>query len=332
MKREEYLKKLKYLLIDMPAEDLAQIEDFYEELIYDGMEQGYTEEEILSKLETPDEVAKKIRADYGGLVVYTAKSKSQEKKQKGYESSELIHTIRVETENLRIRVKTVDEGPVRIYFKPRGDRDIVDFEEKDGVFAFSHRQKASSLNPLNWLNMLLDFNDFNLLVLEMPVNFAGNLWLKTTNGSVRLSGLGNLAAAEINSNNGKIRLENSMVTSLQTTSGNGKIDLVNLIGETLYASTGNGLITAKECRFEKKLSLQTQNGAVTGHNLISDDIVMQTSNGFVTGTIIGNVNDYNISSTTHNGFNNLDNVYEADRAKSLTARTHNGRIQVEFTL
>ena len=71
---------------------------------------------------------------------------------------------------------------------------------------------------------------------------------------------------------------------------------------------------------------------MTGHNLISDDIVMQTSNGFVTGTIIGNANDYNISSTTHNGFNNLDNVYEAERTKSLTARTHNGRIQVEFTL
>ena len=31
MKKEEYLRKLKYQLIDLPGEDLAQIEDFYEE-------------------------------------------------------------------------------------------------------------------------------------------------------------------------------------------------------------------------------------------------------------------------------------------------------------
>ena len=117
MKKEEYLKKLRFQLIDLPAEDLEQIEDFYEELIYDGMEQGYSEEEILARLETPEEVAKKIRAEYGGLMVYTAKSASKESSQE-YESSTLIHTVKVETENLRIRVRTVEEGPVRVFFKP----------------------------------------------------------------------------------------------------------------------------------------------------------------------------------------------------------------------
>lgn len=326
MKKEEYLKKLKYQLMDLPGEDLKQVEDFYEELIYDGMDQGYTEEEILEKFESPEEVAKKIRAEYGGIVVYTAKGKSQE--HQGYESSEMIHTVKVETENLRVRVRTVEDGPVRVYFKPKDGQDQVVFEEKDGIFSFCHKMKGTAF-PLNWLNLFLDFN---MLVLEIPMNFAGNLWIKTSNGSVKAAGLGNLARAEVFSNNGTIKLENSQIKDLMIKTNNARIEMINLMGESMEASAGNGLILAKECRYSSLLSLVTQNGAVTGRNIISDNIVMQTCNGFVNGTIIGNPNDYNINSTTRNGFNNLDNVFEPDRRKSLKANTHNGRIQVEFTL
>lgn len=329
MKKEEYLRKLKYQLIDLPGEDLSQIEDFYEELIYDGLEQGYTEEEIVDRLESPEDVARKIRAEYGGLVVYTAKAKSRENKQQGYESSEMIHTVKVETENLRIRVKTVEEGPVRVYFKPKEGQDKVTFEEKDGVFFFKHEMKSKTLTYLNLLNL---FREFSILTLELPVNFSGRLYLETTNGSVGVKGLGSLSLGEINSNNGKIRVENSQAESLTIKSSNAKIELVNVRGEQLDASAGNGMITAKECRFPRKLSLQTQNGTVTGRNLISENISLQTCNGFVSGTIIGNRNDYNICSTTRNGFNNLENVCEPGRAKKLLAKTHNGGIQIEFTL
>lgn len=328
MKKEEYLRKLKFQLMDLPGDDLEQIEDFYEELILDGMEQGYTEEEILAKLEPAEIVAAKIRAEYGGLVVYTAKGGSRANDQNGYEASEQIHTIRVDTENLRIRLRTVEEGPVRVFFKPKDGADSVIFEEKDGVFSFSHKMKVKNPLHLNWLNLFLDFN---ILVLEMPMDFAGNLYLKTTNGTIRAAGLGNLALGEISSSNGKIRIENSSMQDLKVQSNNAKIELSNVRGETLEAAAGNGLITARECRFDKKFSLQTQNGAVTGRNIIGDHIVLQTSNGFVTASIIGNQSDYNITSTTNNGFNNLENVYDPSRYKSLQAKTHNGRIQVEFT-
>ena len=325
MKKEEYLRKLKFQLIDFPGDDLAQIEDFYEELILDGIEQGYTEEEIISKMETPEEVASKIRAEYGGIVVYTAKTGNSEKH--GYESSEMIHTVHVETDNLRIRVKTVEEGPVRVFFKPRDGVDHITFTEEHGVFSFHHEMKGKNSLHLNFLSF---FKDFNILVLELPISFSGNLFLKTTNGTIRVSGLGSLASAKISSSNGMIRIENSNVERLSIQSNNAKIELSNVRGQRLEAAAGNGLITSKECRFDDLFSLQTQNGAVTGKNIISEHIVLQTSNGFVTASVIGNQNDYNINSTTNNGFNNLDNVFDASRQKSLQAKTHNGRIQVEF--
>lgn len=334
MKKEEYLRKLKYYLIDMPGEDLEQIENFYEELIYDGLEQGQTEEEIFEHLESPEEVAKKIRAEYGGLVVYTAKAKSKEEKnKKEYEASEMIHTVKVECENLRVRVKTVEQGPVRVYFKPQEDLDTVEFEEKNGIFSFTHKRKKKAQYLKNFFNMLKEWNkEYNILVLELPADFAGNLYIKTTNGTIRTAGLTGLSSAEFSSNNGMIKLENSFADDLLICSGNGRIELDNVRGERLDASAGNGLITVKECRFQQKISLLTQNGAITGRNLISDHIVMQTSNGLITGTIIGNQNDYNISSMTRNGFNNLENINESGRTKELTATTHNGRIQVDFTM
>lgn len=329
MRKEEYLRKLKYHLSDLPGEDLSQIEDFYEELIFDGLEQGFTEDEILSRFDPPEEVARKIRAEYGGLVVYTAKGKSKETKHQGYESSEMIHTVRVESENLRIRVKTVEDGPVRVYFKQKEGQDKVTFEEKDGVFFFRHEMKSRTPVYLNWLNLLWDFS---ILILELPVNFSGKLYLETTNGSVSVKGLGSLSSGEINSNNGKIKVENSQAEVLTIKSNNARIELINVRGEQLNASAGNGLISVKECRFQQKLHLQTQNGAVTGRNLISDDISLQTCNGLVSGTVIGNKNDYNVSSSTKNGFNNLENISEPDRTKKLVAKTQNGRIQIDFTL
>ena len=46
MNRDEFLRRLKALLSDMGREELEQVEEYYEELLYDGLEQGYTEEEI----------------------------------------------------------------------------------------------------------------------------------------------------------------------------------------------------------------------------------------------------------------------------------------------
>lgn len=326
MKKEEYLGKLRFFLRDLPMEDLEQIEDFYQELIYDGLEQGYAEEEILRRFDTPEEVAKKIRAEYGGLVVYTAKGQSKEEK-KGYGPVDMIHSIRVQTENVRIRIRTVESGPVRIYFKPKEGQDIITCSEENGVFSFEHKMKGAI--HLSWLNLFLDFN---VLILEMPSSFAGNLWIKTTNASIKGSGMMNLSLAELISTNGRIKIENSRIDKLSIRSNNARIELANMSGSRAEAVAGNGFITAKECKFPEQILLEAQNGTLTGKNLISDNFVLQTCNGLINGTLIGNIEDYNIDCSTINGFCNLESSYTSGRQKNLKAKTHNGRIQIEFVM
>lgn len=280
MKHEEFLTKMKALLGDIGREDLEQVEDYYRELIYDGMEQGYTEEEVIQKFGTPEEVAKRVRSEFGGLIPYSSKVEH-----KDYEAKDMVHTVMVEAANVRIRVRTVESGSIRVLFKPR-EGDKVTFAEKDGVFSFTHKMKG--LLHLNWLNL---FMDFNIILLEIPKNFGGMLHIKTSNASINVSNLSQLAKGEFISSNGKVKVENVR---------------------------------------SEKLWLQTQNGIVIGKNLISEDIHMETCNGAVIGTVIGNKNDYFIESHTINGPNNLESTDVKGKTKHLVAKTANGGVQVEF--
>jgi len=281
MKREEFLKKLKVLLSDIAREDLEQVEEYYQELIYDGLEQGFSEEQVISGFGTPEMVAQRVREEYGGLIPYSAQTKDP-----GYQASDMVHTIFVEAANVRIRVRTIKTGPIRVLFQPREGCDKVTFTEKDGVFSFVHKMKG--LLHLNWLNL---FMDFNIIILEIPENFAGQLYIKTSNASIKVSNLNQLTKGEFISNNGKVRVENVRA---------------------------------------ERLLMQTENGIVSGNHIISDDIHMETCNGAVVGTIIGNKNDYFIESHTVNGFNNLENSMLTGKTKHLVARTANGKIHIDF--
>lgn len=323
MRKEEFLSILRYELRDIASDDLQQIEEYYQELILDSMEQGYSEEEILTGFGSPQEVAKRVRAEYGGMIVYAGSARDEDALD--YKASDMVHTIEVEATNMRIRVRSVEAGPVRVLFKPRENSDKVTFSEKDGIFSFKHEMKG--LFHLNWLNL---FVDFNILILEVPKNFAGKLVLRTSNASIKASNLLNLSKGEFTTMNGKIVLKNMKVEELFLKTANAFLDMANLSGRRLEAITNNGNVTAKECNFPEGILLQTKNGFVTGRNLIGNHISMQSCNGSITGSVIGNIYDYTVESRTVNGSNNLDCAAGLTGPKRLSAKTTNGRIQIEF--
>lgn len=232
MNRDEFLRRLKALLSDMGREELEQVEEYYEELLYDGLEQGYTEEEILKGFGSPEEAARKMREEYGGLIVYEAKSQEE-----GYEASDMVHTVKVEAANVRIRVRTVEDGPIRVLFKPREGCDQVSFKEENGIFSFQHKMKG--FLHLNWLNL---FIDFSVIILEIPKSFAGSLQLKTSNAAIAVSNLSQLGKGEFVSSNGKIRAENIRAGALKLQTQNGTVVGRNLISDDITMQTCNGSI------------------------------------------------------------------------------------------
>ena len=75
----------------------------------------------------------------------------------------------------------------------------------------------------------------------------------------------------------------------------------------------------------------TSNGPVRAEDVEAPDLTFKTANAAITGTVVGDMRDYAISSRTSNAQNNLpmDCAYE-DQAKRLWATTSNGRIDVRF--
>ena len=60
MRKLEFLNVLKRKLKGLPSEDVAERLDFYSEMIDDRVEDGYTEEEAVSKIGNVDDIAEQI--------------------------------------------------------------------------------------------------------------------------------------------------------------------------------------------------------------------------------------------------------------------------------
>jgi len=262
MKHEEFLRQLRVLLGDIEREELNQIEEYYKELIYDGMEQGYTEEEVLKGFGAPEEAAKRVREEYGGLVVYGKRIEDP-----GYLASNMVHTVKVEAANVRIQVRTVKTGSVRVLFKPRDNSDEVTYSEENGIFSFTHKMKG--FLHLNWLNL---FMDFSVIILEIPKDYSGNLELKTSNAAIKVANLAELSKGEFISSNGRIKLENVRAEEIFMYTQNGFLRGTNLISDKITMETCNGSIVGTIIGNQNDYSIdsRTINGT---NNLANIDMV-----------------------------------------------------------
>ena len=61
MKREEFLNTLFENIPNYTKEEQEEIRQYYEELICDGVEAGLDEEEVISRLESPENIAFSLR-------------------------------------------------------------------------------------------------------------------------------------------------------------------------------------------------------------------------------------------------------------------------------
>lgn len=332
MRREEFFSRLMEQLTYLPVEDQEQLRDYYNELIYDGLEQGRAEESIIAGFGTPEDIAGQIRSEYKEYhqLVHRAAGKKQESGDRGQASSDYhssqgpLHTVIVEAENIKVEVHPVNNGPVRVLFEPREGLDEVQFFIENGEFVFRHRM---SRHFLNWISL---FRIPQKIVLELPVSFRGNLRVKTTNSPIQAQSIQQLENTQLITSNARINCESLGSVSLLVQTTNGGITLSNITGDQMEAVTANGRISACNCRFPNAMLLSTKNGAVEGLNLIGDKIVLKTSNGAVHSSIIGAMADYDIQSHTTNGSSNLPNRPNPSLSKHLKVHTSNGRIKVDF--
>lgn len=350
MTRDTFLEDLMRQLGSLPAEDAGRIREYYEELICDGMEQGRSEESIVNGFDPVDQIAQRIKEDYGQLVRYEQRRAEEEeqkskqgKEEPQYNSDVAVHTIRVKADCISIVARPSHSDQARVLFQPRQGIDKVECFEKDGVFTFRH-----SMNT--WFSWGIRGNhNSEPIIVEIPENFDGHLFLTDNCSSIHLGGFEHLKSANVETNNSRIearklncedltlKTSNSRIEAcdiigrtLNISTTNGRLELENLSGLSLEAFTSNGRVSATNCRMVEKMRIKSTNGKIEVHKIEAKNIELHTSNNAVRGTICGEMQDYAISSQTSNSKNNLPNYSTPAQDKTLSVKTSNGRIDIDF--
>ena len=68
MNRNEFFNTLFEMITQYTKEEQDEIRTYYDELISDGIEAGLDEAEVISKLDTPENIAHSLNAEYGKIV------------------------------------------------------------------------------------------------------------------------------------------------------------------------------------------------------------------------------------------------------------------------
>lgn len=318
MNREEFLSALHSALSTLSEAEREQVISYYEELINDSAEGGKSEAECIASFDAPEKIASQILHEYRAAPQNAAAGPSC------YMPAKPGHAVSIEAHNLRVMVQAADIPVPRILFTPyRGD--LVSTEERDGTFYFYHRNKPFGWS---WSDLLRGPHE---ILLELPRNFAGELFVKTSNAAVRAYGLAQLGVGSFTSQNGKLTLENIACQKLSARTGNSGIVLTNVRGTLGSAVTSNARITAIGCAFSEECTFTTNNAALRLEDMVCPHLSLKTSNGAITGTLVGDLRDYAIRSHTSNASNNLPPEFVfPEQTRWLNVKTSNARIDLQF--
>lgn len=171
-------------------------------------------------------------------------------------------------------------------------------------------------------NGYLDFSDIS----------ADTLCADTSNGYITADNI-NAESAKIDTSNGDVQVSGLTAQKFNAYTSNGSITFKNIIAKNTEASTSNGDVYLTDVKSNNSLNASTSNGSVNIEDISSENISLETSNGSIQGNIIGNHDEYRISSSTSNGNDSLA-IYNGKNQtadKKIEAYTSNGNILIEFT-
>lgn len=333
MNQETFLRELAAGLSKLSEQERAQVLDYYRELIFDGVENGKSEEAVIQDFGSPRDIAAQISAEY-----HTPASAQQPASgtvppvpsqpvggMQTYAACNPVGAVMISAQNISVQVQPVPDGPVRVLFSPC-ESDRITVTEENGVFTFTHMMQHLLFH---WQDL---FRGPRSILLQLPVSFHGDISVTTCNSKITAENLREIGSANFTNNNAHISVTNTECRTLQLKSSNGSLKLFGVTGEACTAITSNSRISVENSRFPAQLQLHTSNSSIQVEQGSSDNISMKTANGSISAMLAGDAREYAIHSHTSNGQNNLPTDWSyPGQTKHLSAVTSNARINVKFT-
>lgn len=346
--------------------ELTSMISFYQEMVDDKIEDGLSEEEAVAAMESPDEIVKRLKNEFGECVP----RETDDAPEPGTASA--LNAVRAVTRReyspdkvSLVRVIDCDHAVKLI----KGGQVAVNYEDdangkyevslEAGVLTLTYiRDKRSFLrNIFGWKHSVREVK------VEMPNNWGGTADIRTSNAAISAGvAINELIARTSNgaisledatftkvsgiTSNGSVKLEDVTCGDMELTSSNGRmvandicckkaklttsnasVSVQDATVSELYLKTGNGGMRLDDVTGEK-LHAQTSNASIKISDVNASDITLISSNGSVTGSLAGSMKDYAITSKTSNGSNSLPNGTQGER--TLDVRTSNGKIAIDF--
>ena len=192
MNRETFLNELMAGLTQLGPVEQRQVADYYNELIFDGVENGKPEEEIIAGFGAPEEIAAQIRAEYKSQQAVEGDARAG----RGTASSGMSGVSRSGAGAYRSGGRA-QRACERARGAGRRRAGVVSAEGKRPCHCGRKGRRIPvypyhvDFNVWNWLDLLRGPHD---ITLELPLDFAGEVCVKTMQR--RYHGLGPFSRRE----------------------------------------------------------------------------------------------------------------------------------------
>ncbi|MBP3964873.1 DUF4097 family beta strand repeat-containing protein [Paenibacillus lignilyticus] len=228
------------------------------------------------------------------------------------------------TDNASIRYRAWDQPFTQVNVTARMDRPGSDFDLSQWL-----QEAVTQSSDDERYRFSLKTDDLNgrqvdlAVTIQVPQGQAYELFhMSATNGGLDVQQM-NSETAAFTSNNGSIEIEGMQAEQVNVTTVNGFIHIGGLLAESAVLTTTNGKITAKGQL--EKLECRTTNGSVHTDGVIAETIEVHTQNG----NIKANCQFEELACKSQNGKIEIL-VANATSESSITAKTHNGNITIQF--
>lgn len=366
MDRSQYLESLSNALSFLSEEDRAAALAFYAEMLDDRMEEGMGEGDAVANMESAEQIAARLRAEYGSTREEAPKQTERQKAPESGQSTNkepTLKTIRASSDAVRAVVVATRDVGVRVVKSASNEVAITYYTDEfiqydtsleNGEFKLIRRKDDFFAEP-SLMRLLTRvtrprLREMTNIEIEIPENSLIDQEITTSNAGVKLFGVKGLGAAQLTTSNAGVICEASSLLSLTIKTSNARVELsgVNVKGDLTTRSsnghinaqmvssgaemsltTSNSRITANAARCDGYMTLTTSNASISVENIKASGYKFRTCNSSIGGSMSGEMSDYRIDSRTSNGSNSLPPHQAGDIPLDVT--TSNSSIRLSFT-
>lgn len=363
MTKTEYFERLRKALADLPEADVKKTLDYYEELAADAQEEGKTEEESISSLPSPEDIAAELRPTpvkrkklpwmkyvlvlLAGFAIWTVAQKLLWKpmlsssKADAPEIADKIVGLGSDILQLgdykltsRTVVYKLDEITsfdidtsvlkVKVTAERRADIEITWYDCEEWRGEAELSDGEFSLEYPNYKVKENEEVDIQGIIIRVPLEYEADYEIDANLGSVKISGCtGNL---DISADMGSIEISDC-TGNLTATSVMGEIDVSGCKADALDLDCSMGGISLKDT-VGKRANLICNMGLVELGRADYQELELMADSGMIKGTLAGTKDDYTVNCNVGMGSSNLKSGGNGSR--TLTANCDLGKVSLGF--